>query len=150
MLIKMNLKGNFPKIPEGERILEITNAECRPSGKPTAMIVTFAHGDGGKIQNRYNFDNDQSLFAMSVLCSVALGLEDGDEFDTVKDTPKLVGKKVLCEVVHNKGTKPNENGEFPTFVNIKKVISLVNDDTGEVIDSPRNAIAEKEDFDDLD
>lgn len=148
MIIKMNLKGNFPKIPEGERILEITNAECRPSGKPTRLEVTFKDSEGATLVNRYDFE--RGAYQMGMLCSIVLGLHDGDDFDTVKDTPKLAGKKVLCEVVHNKGTKPNENGEFPTFVNIKKVISLVNDDTGEVIDSPRNAIAEKEDFDDLD
>lgn len=150
MIIKMNLKGNFKLVPEGEQVLEITGAELKPSGKPTAMIVTFAHGDGGKIQNRYNFDNDQSLFAMSVLCSVALGLEDGDEFDTVTDIKKLIGKKVLCEVKHSEGKTPKQDGTLPVFANVKKVISLVNDDTGEVIDSPRNAIAGKEDFDDLD
>lgn len=148
MLIKMNLKGNFPKVPEGERILEITNAECRPSGKPTRLEVTFKDSEGATLVNRYDFE--RGAYQMGMLCSIALGLHDGDDFDTVKDTPRLVGKKVLCEVVHNKGTKPNENGEFPTFVNIKKVISLVDEETGEVEDlSPRNMISNQT-YDDLD
>ena len=69
-------------------------------------------------------------------------IKDGDEFDTKTDTPKLVGKKLLCEVVHNLGTKENENGEVPTFANIKKIISLVDETTGEVQEnnSPRNSI----------
>ena len=148
MLIKMNLKGNFKLIPAGERVLEITNAECRPSGKPTSLVVTFKDTEGGIITNRYDFE--RAAYQMGMLCATALGLNDGDNFDTVKDTPRLVGKKVLCDVVHNKGTKPNEDGEFPTFANIKKVISLVDEETGEVEDlSPRNMISNQT-YDDLD
>lgn len=151
MLIKMNLKGNFTIVPEGERVLTITKAECKPSGKPTNMKVTFQDSEGGYINSQYNFDNDKSLFAMGKMLETALEFEDGDEFDTKKDPERLIGKKLLCEVVHTQGTKPNENGELPTFANIKKTISLVTDD-GEVVsanDSPRNAIAD-DDEDDLD
>lgn len=151
MKIKMNLKGNFTIVPEGERVLEITKAECKPSGKPTNMKVTFKDIEGGFINSQYNFDNDKSLFAMGKMLETALEFEDGDEFDTKTDPERLVGKKLLCEVVHTQGTKPNENGELPTFANIKKTISLVTDD-GEVVptnDSPRNAIAD-DDEDDLD
>lgn len=150
MLIKMNLKGNFTLVPEGERVLEITKAECTPSGKPDKMKVTFKDSDGGFINSQYNFDNDKSLFAMGKLLETALGFEDGDEFDTKSDPKRLIGKKLLCEVVHTQGTKPNEDGELPTFANLKKTISLVTDD-GEVVanQSPRNAIAD-DDEDDLD
>lgn len=146
MLIKMNLKGNFTLVPEGERVLEITKAECTPSGKPDKMKVTFKDSDGGFINSQYNFDNDKSLFAMGKLLETALGFEDGDEFDTKSDPKRLIGKKLLCEVVHTQGTKPNEDGELPTFANLKKTISLVTDD-GEVVanQSPRNAIADDED-----
>lgn len=151
MKIKMNLKGNFKLVPEGERVLEITKAECTPSGKPNKMKVTFQDTEGGFINNQYNFDNDKSVWAMGKMLEVALNFEDGDEFDTKTDPEKLIGKKLLCEVKHTKGTKLNEEtGEYPTFANIGKVISLVTDD-GEVVEnqSPRNAIAE-EDEDDLD
>lgn len=148
MLIKMNLKSNFTIVPEGERELEITKAECKPSGKPNNMKVTFKDSEGGFINSQYNFDNDKSLFAMGKLLEVALDFKDGDEFDTKTDTEKLVGKKLICEVVHTQGSKPNDEGELPTFANIKKVISKVDDElpfeTTE--SSPRNAIAE----DDLD
>lgn len=148
MKIKMNLKGNFKLVPEGERVLEITKAECKPSGKPNALVVTFQDSEGGIINNRYNFDNQGALFSMGMLVSTALGLQDGDDFDTKLDTPKLVGKKLVCEVVHNQGTKPNDNGEVPTFVNVKKVISLVDDDDDA---SVRDAIADiTDDDDDLD
>lgn len=150
MKIKMNLKGNFTLVPEGERVLTITKAECKPSGKPTNMKVTFQDSEGGFINSQYNFDNDKSLFAMGKLLETALGFEDGDEFDTKTDAERLIGKKLLCEVVHTQGTKPNENGELPTFANVRKTISLVSDD-GEVVSnqSPRNAIA-TDDEDDLD
>lgn len=148
MKIKMNLKNNFKLVEEGERVLTITKAECKPSGKPTNMKVTFQDTEGGFINSQYNFDNDKSLFAMGKLLETALGFEDGDEFETKTDPERLIGKKLLCEVVHTQGTKPNENGELPTFANIKKVISLVDEDSGEVV-SPRNAIANDEE-DDLD
>lgn len=149
MKIKMNLNGNFKLCPEGERVLTITKAECKPSGKPDNMKVTFQDSEGGFVNSKYDFTNDKSVWAMGMMLSKALELEDGDEFDTKTDTPKLVGKKLLCEVVHTEGTKPNDDGELPIFANIKKVISLVNDDTGEVEESPRNMIANNDD-DDLD
>lgn len=147
MKIKMNLKSNFKIVPEGERVLKITKAECKPSGKPNSLVVTFQDTEGGFINNRYNFDNDKSLFAMGKLLEVALSFEDGDEFDTKSDTERLVGKTILCEVVHTQGNKPNENGELPTFANIKKTISLVEETNNT---SPRNAIASQDLDDDLD
>ena len=147
MKIKMNLKSNFKLVEEGERVLKITKAECTPSGKPNKLKVTFQDKDGGFINNQYNFDNDKSLFALGKLLEVALGFEDGDEFDTKSDTERLVGKTILCEVVHTQGNKPNENGELPTFANIKKTISLVEETNNT---SPRNAIASQDLDDDLD
>ena len=149
MKIKMNMKG-FKLVEEGERVLKITKAECTPSGKPDKLKVTFQDvKEGGTINSQYSFNNDGALFAMGKLVEIALNFEDGDEFDTKEDTPKLVGKELLCEVVHTKGTKPNNDGELPTFANVKKVISLANTTTGEIVDSPRNAIASQEE-DDLD
>ena len=150
MKIKMNMKG-FKLVEEGERVLKITKAECTPSGKPDKLKVTFQDvKDGGMINSQYSFNNSGAVFAMSKLAEVALGLEDGDEFDTKADTVRLVGKELLCEVVHTQGTKPNNDGELPTFANVKKVISLADTSTGEIVDSPRNAIANQEDEDDLD
>ena len=151
MKIKLNISNNFKLVDEGEQVLEITKAEVKPSGKPTYMQVTFKAANGGFINSKYDFNNDKAMFGMGILVSKALEMEDGDEFDTKEDTPKLVGKKLLCEVVHTQGSKPNEDGELPTFANVKKVISLVNEETGEVSkESPRNMIANQDDEDDLD
>lgn len=122
MVIKMNLQNSYVTVPEGERILEITKAECKPSGKPTAMHCVFKDSEGGTIQNKYDFAVPGAMTAMSIMINYALGLEDGDEFDTIKDTPKLVGKKLICEVKHTQGTKAKEDGTFPVFANIGKVI----------------------------
>ena len=150
-LIKMNLQGGFITVPEGERVLEITKAECKPSGKPVAMHVTFKDEiSGGLINNKYDFNVQGAVTAMSIMINYALGLEDGDEFDTVKDTPKLVGKKLVCEVVHAEGNKPGRDGKIPVFANIGKVIGAY--DGGTIASavstekSPRQQIA----TDDLD
>ena len=149
MMIKMNLKGNFKIVPEGERILTITKAEATPSGKPDKLKVTFQDTEGGTIESRYMFDNDVSIYAMSMLISKALGLGDGEEFDTKRDTEKLIGVKVKCEVVHKNGTKPNDDGVVPVFANIKKVIERVddynNDEESNISTSPRNSIIENDD-----
>jgi hypothetical protein len=147
MKIKLNLKNNYKIVPEGQRTLMITNAEFRPVGKPQELRVTFQDSEGGTISTTYDMNNKTGLFIMGVLISTALGLQDGDDFET-KDVEKLIGKKLLCEVVHRDGTKSNDNGEVPTFANIKRIIKLVDDYTDTDL-SPRNMIAD-DDFDDLD
>ena len=146
MKIKMNMTSNFKLVPEGERELTITKAECKPSGKPNRIDVTFQDAEGGFINRNYAFDNDKAMFALAKLLEVALKFEDGDEFDTKEHPQQLIGKKLICEVTHTQGTQPNENGEVPSFANIKKTISLVEENT----DSPRNAIANQSDDDDDD
>lgn len=141
MKIKFDL-NTFEPIPEGERVLEIVKAECKPSGKPTAMHVTFKDVLTNRtLINRYEFANSGGLAAMGIMCRIALNLPDADEFDTVSDTPKLIGKKLLCQVVHNAGTQPREDGTLPVFANIKKVISLADETTtSTTTSSPRQQI----------
>jgi len=140
MKIKLNMTSNFKLVPEGERELKITKAECKPSGSPKRIDMTFQDSEGGFINSRYAFDNDKAMFAFAKMLEV-LGYKDGDDFET-KDAASLVGKTLLCEVVHSQGTQPNENGELPTFANIKKTLGVVDKDK-----SPRNAIAEDEEDD---
>ena len=140
MKIKLNMTSNFKLVPEGERELTITKAECKPSGKPTRIDMTFQDSDGGFVNSRYAFDNDKAMWAFAKMLEV-LGYSDGDEFDTKTDVQSLIGKTLLCEIAHTQGTQPNENGELPTFANIKKTISLVEKDK-----SPRNEIAEEDDL----
>lgn len=147
MLIKLNTKSNFKLVDEGEQVLEITKAECTPSGKPDKLKVSFAAESGGNIMTTYTLNPKDNFYWLSgFFIATVLELEDGDSFDT-KDVSKMVGKKVLCEVVHTKGTRANDRGELPTFANIKKIISLVKDEDS----SPRNSIINNiDDMDDLD
>jgi len=40
-MIKVNLQGGFKIVQEGERVLEITEAKCLPSGKPEKLELTM-------------------------------------------------------------------------------------------------------------
>ena len=148
MKIKLNLKNNYKIVPEGQRILTVKNAEFRPTGVPKELRVTFEDSEGGLINTRYDMTNDKSNWIMGIFISTALKLSsDEEEFET-KDVGKLIGKKLLCEVVPRDGTKPNDNGEVPVFANINKIIKRIDDYTDTDL-SPRNMIAD-DDFDDLD
>lgn len=149
--IKYNLENKeFKVCPEGERELTITKAECTPSGKPSCLKITFQDKEGAYLNSRYDFNNSKALFAMGMLCKTVLDMGDEDEFDTTEDTKRLMGKVVLAEVVHSQGTNEREDGTYPTFANVKKIISLVNKEAeiANAIDdlmgdvSPRNIIAD--------
>ena len=121
MKVKVNLQGNFKTVQEGERILEITDAKVTPSGKPEKLQLNMKDvQDGASLLNSYTFSNDTSVWAMGMMLNVALGIEDGEEFDT-KDVAKLIGIQLLCEVKHSE-----YNGK--TYANIARVISKVDED----------------------
>lgn len=125
MMIKVNLKGGFKVVAEGERVLEITEAKFTPSGAPERLVLSMKDTeDGATLQNTFNMKNETGLWAMGMMLNVALGLEDGDDFNT-NDVNKLIGVKLLCEVTHSE-----YNGR--TYANVKRVISKVDDTTGEV------------------
>lgn len=120
MQIKLNLKGGFKTVKEGERVLKITEAKVSPSGAPNKLTLTMVdEEDGARLQNTYNFNNDTSVWAMGMMLSVALGLDDGEEFNT-DNVNELVDIKLLCEVKHSE-----YNGN--TYANVKKVISRVDE-----------------------
>ena len=124
-IIKLNLQGGFKTVQEGERVLEITAATCSPSGKPNKLELTMKDvEDGATLKNSYKFDNETSVWLMGLMLNVALGLEDGDDFDT-KDVNRLLGIKLLCEVKHSEYKKK-------TYANIARIIERVSDPIGEV------------------
>ena len=117
-MIKVNLKGGYKLVEEGERVLEITGAKATPSGKPDKISLNMKDvEDGATLVNSYNFNNDTSMWAMGVMLNIALGIEDGEEFDT-RDLDKLVGVRLLCEVAHS---EYNEK----TYANVRRIISKV-------------------------
>ena len=138
MKVKVNLNGNFKVVTEGERVLEITDAKVTPSGKPEKLQLNMTDvEDRASLVNSYKFDNDTSVWAMGMMLNAALGIEDGDEFDT-KDVGKLIGIKLLCEIAHS---EYNDK----TYANVKKVISRVDDETGEVTSGTRADLNATED-----
>lgn len=151
MKISYNLKS-FEPVPEGKRVLEITESKCTPSGKPQQLDVTFKDVETGRtLKSTYKFNIQGAVMAMGFLCKTALQMEDAGEFDTTTDTPRLIGKRLLAEVVHTQGTTPKEDGSFPVFANISKIVGLVNNTSAlndTILTTPRNAISSA--TDDLD
>lgn len=150
MKITFNLQ-NFEPVPEGTRKMTITEAKAVPSGKPNKIETTFKDIETGRtLKNNYGLTNSGGLNAFGYLCRVAFNMKDMDEFDT-DNINKLVGKTVLCEVVHTEGTQPREDGSLPIFANIKKVISLVGEEqksaTANTGTSPRASIPVGNDLD---
>lgn len=146
MVVKFNLNQYTP-IPEGEQLLEITKAVVTPSGKPTKAEITFKDSEGRLLTSRYDFNVNGALMAFGFLCRIVFSLEDMDEFDT-NDIGKMVGKKVICEIVHTEGTQEREDGTLPVFANIKKVLRLADDSTPIVTEkSPRASIPVGDDLD---
>lgn len=130
MEIKLNLKGGFKTVQEGERVLEITKAECTPSGAPQKLVLNMKDvEDGASLINTYKFDNSTSVWAMGMMLNIALGLEDGATFNT-KDAKELEGIKLLCEITHS---EYNDK----TYANVKRVISKVDETTGVVNEEPQ-------------
>lgn len=151
--IKFNLKGGFKVVPEGERILKITEYKAIPSGNPEKISMVMEDTEGGRIFNNFDLKNDKSVYAFGLLCEKALGIKDGDIFDVVNDGKKLVGISLRCEVKHSTGTTLNANGEYPVFANVKKVITKIEDnfelpfDEDPYSTNPREIIQNNNDID---
>ena len=122
MMIKFNLNNNFTLVPEGTRELEISEIKATPSGCPSDIKITWHDSEGGNILETINIKNQ--LWKLSIICNKAFNVQDGDSMEVKDICEKLKGLVFDCEVVHNQGKKAREDGTFPTFANIKKIISL--------------------------
>lgn len=123
MLVKFNLSRNYKMIPEGTHELTIQDCVASPSGAPTEVKITWSDKEGTTVVEKCNFKT--TLWKLSRICEVAFGIKDGEEMELDEIIKKLKGKTFVCEVVHTKGTQPREDGSYATFVNINKVVSLV-------------------------
>lgn len=141
MKIIMKMNNNFKTVPEGRRRFKITKSECSPSGKPNKWSLTYEDCEGeGTINNRFDFTNDKSKFAMLKFLEAMLDFEDGDEFDTIEDAKRCLGLEFYANVKHTQGNKVDDNGDPIIFANIdNKTIEKATDKVIE--ESPRNAIA---------
>lgn len=141
MKIIMKMNNNFKTVPEGRRRFKITKSECSPSGKPNKWNLTYEDCAGeGTINNRFDFTNDKSKFAMAKFLEAMLDFKDGDEFDTTEDAKRCLGLQFYADVKHTQGNKVDDNGDPIIFANIdNKTIEKATDEVKE--ESPRNSIA---------
>lgn len=137
-MIKFNLSGGFKKVPEGEQILTITTCEPTPSGNPTGMKMVYTHADGSSIQETISFD--KALWKISQICNVVFGAQQDQEMSVDDVAKSLKGKSIKVEVVHRAGTQPREDGTFPTFANVNKILGAA--DTVSESDIPANMTAQ--------
>jgi len=140
-IIKINIKGNYTLVPEGERVVTITSAKSIPSGLPKKIELTFTDNDTkGEIRQNIDLDNKTALFIFGLIVHYALGLEDGSDFDVITDTPKLIGKEIVVDVVHTEGSTPRDDGTYPKFANIKKILRSADNKPKEITENNTNIV----------
>ncbi len=102
MKITLNIANKeFPQVPEGERILEVIEASVIPSGAPQQLQIRLKDIEtGATTLKSWKFSSSGQLYYMGKFLEIALGLKDGDEFDT-KDVNKLVGMRFNTTVSHS-------------------------------------------------
>lgn len=110
--------NGFRLLPEGDQNLRITAIEGIPRANVTQVTVDFVSEDGIKFKNRYDLTNEFGYNAFYYLVNNGCGFDLDGEFDI----NACVGKFVVLNIVHKKGTKEREDGTFPTFVNVKYVV----------------------------
>ena len=131
--IKFNLNRNFKLMEEGERVVTLTSVEASPSGNPTDVKVTYTDDTGATIQDKINLD--RANWKISRIAEAVLGIKDGEEMSITDMCDKLKDKKIKVEIVHNKGNVARDDGTFPTFANVAKILGGV-DEGNEVSTSP--------------
>lgn len=139
MKVKFNLSREFKKIPEGEQVLTITDVVAKPKDAPKEITIEYTSSEGLKLLDRCDFN--KTLWKLSRLCQVVFNINDGDEMELDEIVKNLKGTQIKCEIVHTKGTQPREDGTYPTFVNINKILSVVEvteDDLPKAISQPKN------------
>lgn len=123
MKVKFNLNRQYKLIPEGNQILTITDAVAVPSGAPTEFKITYTDVNGTTFIDKCNFTT--TVWKLSRVCEAVFGIKDGEEMEISEIIKGIKGKQLECEVVHTKGNQPREDGTYPTFVNIKNIIGVV-------------------------
>ncbi len=123
MKVKFNLNRDYKKIPEGNHVLTITDAVAVPSGAPSEFKITYTDEGGATLVDKCNFTT--TVWKLSRVCEAVFGIKDGEEMEISEIINGIKGKQLECEIVHTKGTQPREDGTYPTFVNIKNIIGVV-------------------------
>lgn len=123
MKVKFNLSRGFKLVPEGEQVLTITEINAVPSGLPKQVKITWTDATGTNLLE--TCDLATTIWKLSRICEVAFGIKDGEEMELDEIISGLKGKQFECEIVHTQGKNPREDGTYPTYANIKNILSRV-------------------------
>lgn len=142
--IKLSESKGFTLVPAGEQNLTITKIEVLPNlKKPKTVAVEYTHKNGGKINSTMDLDRDAAIVILSILIRVVTGQNDLEEFD-LKDLSSFVGAVIVGEVAHVEVEDKEDDTKVRTFANLKKLLSLVENDDEDDTDE------DDEDLDDED
>lgn len=140
--IKFNLNRNYALMEEGEKVVTLTSVEASPSGNPTDIKVIYTDDKGATIQEKINLD--RALWKISAIAQAILNVQDGEEMTPADLCKQLKGKKLRVEVKHNQGSQPREDGTYPTFANVSKILGGVEEQSTSATptqsENPRSSI----------
>jgi len=140
--IKFNLNRTFKLMDEGEKVVTLTSVEASPSGNPTDIKVTYTDDKGATIQEKINLD--RALWKISRIAEAVLHIQQDDEMTPADLCKQLQGKKLRIEVKHNQGNQPREDGTYPTFANVSKILGGVEEESTSATptqsENPRSSI----------
>ena len=140
--IKFNLNRTYKTMEEGEKVVTLTSVEASPSGNPTDIKITYTDDKGVTLQEKINLD--RALWKISRIAEAVLDAKDGEEMGISDLCKQLQGKKLRVEVVHNQGSQPREDGTYPTFANVSKILGGVEEESTSATptqsENPRSSI----------
>ena len=139
--IKFNLSGNYKIMSAGEKILTITECKAIPSGNPTSIEIIWTDDENATIKEK--IDLNRALWKISRICEATLGVSDGEEMSIDEMCKKLTNAKAKCLVEHKNGTTQREDGTYPIFANVTKILGGVEEVTSATptqTENPRSSI----------
>lgn len=116
------LEGGFRTLPEGVQVLRIKEVEDKYDDFKK-INFTLENKDGITTRNNFDFNRSNNVikgFTYFVNCAT------GDWQASNVNTDELVGKFVKCEIVHNKSSYTDKEGNEreSTWANVAKTFEL--------------------------
>lgn len=124
-------KREYKQVPAGTRNLTIVEAKSIPSGAPQQIQIRFKDVEtGATLLKSYKYTSSGAMFYFGKMLKVALGLSDGDSFDTMGDAERLIGITLECivSVRDFNGKNYADIDEFVRKVSENKNAETVNED----------------------
>lgn len=109
----------FELIPEGETILRIRSVDDQKLETFGKLEVVYENAKGQRVWETFNFtgeNGDFNKWKFSCLYRAAMDLEAGTT--GAVNPMDMVGHYIKTSIVHNQSKRPNDKGEYKTFVNL--------------------------------